>query len=634
MNRLVICCLSFVFVWFPLDIAADDDEAPTFTPGHWPQWRGPARDNKSTDTGLLKTWREGGPPLLWKTIGLGEGIASVSVAGGRIYTVGYHDGHEFLTALDEETGRRVWIRRIGPSVPESRLMRWLSQRTPTVDQDRLYVMTAYGELICVRTRDGETLWQKSYREDFGCKRPMWGFCDYPMVDGDQLICTPAGPLTSIVGLDKNTGEILWQSGRLTEEETSYSAIVSMEVGEKHQFVNYLADGLVSVSADRGTLLWRFDALASRVNSFTPIVRDNLVFHALGFRASKGALLKISDKLEDGYEIRYVEEIPTDVFQDSTVLVQDHLYLFKRSGMPQCYSFQTGKVAWPAQRTEGEGLATLTYADGHLYTRYSNGMVILVEASPDGYVETGRFEIPDHESSLGATNPVVTGKRLYLRDDNVLLCYDVRENASETVGEVVTTELVFPEIDKSTEAVARGQFGRGRGRGRRGENVSVFVPTPQDVVEKMLRVAGVTSQDLVCDLGCGDGRIVVTAAEEFGARAVGYDNDRRLVELAREKAREAEVESLVTLQEADFFEVDFSDATVVTLYLLPEVNARLIPKLQQLEPGSRIVAHAHPIPGVRPDRVVRYVSRETSQEHTIYLWTAPIRMDGEAGEKEE
>ncbi len=145
---------------------------------------------------------------MWKTVGLGEGIASVSAAGGRIFTVGYHEGHEFLSALDEQSGERLWIQRIGPQVGESSLMRWLGQRTPTVDGDRVYVITAYGELSCHNVASGEPLWKKSYREDFGAKKPIFGFCDHPLVDGDRLICTPGGTLITMVALDKVTGQTL------------------------------------------------------------------------------------------------------------------------------------------------------------------------------------------------------------------------------------------------------------------------------------------------------------------------------------------------------------------------------------------------------------------------------------------
>src|SRR5262249_40874866 len=144
-------------------------------------------------------------------VGVGEGIASVSVAEGKIFTLGYQDESEFAVALEERTGELSWATRIGPAVAENPLMRWLTQRSPTVDGERLYTMTAGGELVCLRTAGGRELWRKSYSADFGAKRPSWGFCDSPLVDGDRLIATPGGPQAKIVALDKQTGDVIWKS---------------------------------------------------------------------------------------------------------------------------------------------------------------------------------------------------------------------------------------------------------------------------------------------------------------------------------------------------------------------------------------------------------------------------------------
>lgn len=155
---------------------------------------------------------------------------------------------------------------------------------------------------------------------------------------------------------------------------------------------------------------------------------------------------------------------------------------------------------------------------------------------------------------------------------------------------------------------------------------VFVPTPGDVVTKMLEVANVTKDDVVCDLGCGDGRIVVTAAKRFGCRGVGYDLNPVRVRESRENARRNGVEKRVTIQRKDIFTVDLSEASVVTLYLLPSMNLRLVPQLQQLKPGARIVAHDFGIEGYPPDKEVKMTSREDAVEHTIYLWVAPLKKE--------
>jgi len=159
---------------------------------------------------------------------------------------------------------------------------------------------------------------------------------------------------------------------------------------------------------------------------------------------------------------------------------------------------------------------------------------------------------------------------------------------------------------------------------------IFLPTPQDVVERMLQEVKVTAKDLVYDLGCGDGRIVVTAAKKYGSRGVGYDIDPQRVTESRENVKKNKVEELVTIEQADIFKLDLSKANVITLYLLPELNVRLIPQLEKLKPGSRIVSHDFNMRGVKPDRVVRMWSQGDNDSHTIYLWTAPINKNRGAG----
>lgn len=157
--------------------------------------------------------------------------------------------------------------------------------------------------------------------------------------------------------------------------------------------------------------------------------------------------------------------------------------------------------------------------------------------------------------------------------------------------------------------------------------SVFVPTPDDVVAKMLRVAGVTKEDIVYDPGCGDGRIVVTAAKKYGCRGVGIELSPKLVKDARANAVRNNVKKLVKILEEDIYVVDMSEATVVALYLLPGMNVKLIPQLQKLKPGARIVAHDYGFQGrvATPDKTITMTSKEDAVEHYIYLWTAPLEL---------
>jgi len=153
---------------------------------------------------------------------------------------------------------------------------------------------------------------------------------------------------------------------------------------------------------------------------------------------------------------------------------------------------------------------------------------------------------------------------------------------------------------------------------------VYVPTPNDVVAKMLQLAKVTKSDVVYDLGCGDGRIVVTAASKFGCKGVGYDINPVRVKESLENIRQHGVGDLVTIKQEDIFKADLTPASVVTLYLLPRLNVRLIPQLNKLKPGSRIVSHAYDMEGIEPDEVVTVKSKEDGASHLIYLWTIPLK----------
>ncbi|OHB79470.1 MAG: hypothetical protein A2Z25_14225 [Planctomycetes bacterium RBG_16_55_9] len=156
---------------------------------------------------------------------------------------------------------------------------------------------------------------------------------------------------------------------------------------------------------------------------------------------------------------------------------------------------------------------------------------------------------------------------------------------------------------------------------------IYVPTPQPVVDKMLELAQVTKDDLVYDLGCGDGRIVVTAAKKYGCKAVGFDVDRRRIKESLANVKDNNVGNLVQIEQKDIFTLDLSKANVVTLYLLPELNVKLIPQLEKLKPGSRIVSHDFDMRGVKPDKVVEVsTDDEYSGEHTIYLWTTPLKKE--------
>ncbi len=634
MIRPTIAHLSVLFVItsHPLSVGAEELR------GFWPQWRGPNRDNVSSDTGLRTEWPTDGPPLRWSVKGIGEGIAAVAVGGGRIITLGDIDGHEYITALDERTGRRLWTTPIGQAVGQNPLMRWLSQRTPSLDDDRLYAVTATGHLVCLTTEDGTELWRRSYHDDFGSGRRVWGICDYPLIDGDQLICLPLGSHVGIAALDKLTGRVLWHAPLEQKTHSLYGAVLATKIAGVPQYIAALNDGIGGFSTTDGSRLWWFvDPIRSFTSTHTPMLTsDQSMVCALSY--GRGIVRLNASRDGDSWNVidSYVQKTSIDPFQDGAVCLENHMYTTAwRPGGLTSIDWRSGETAWFQQsqgsRTNREsrsGRETggrrggrralsanrigLTFADGHLYCLHSDGTIRLVKAVPTEYVEKSSFSIADYQPALGATLPVVTAGRLYVRDNDRLLCFEVRMDADRIESED-SARIVLSKPKRRTSD------------GQRRTPKPIFVPTPAEVVDRMLELAEVKEGNTIVDLGSGDGRIVIAAAKKYGCRAVGYEIDSELVRESRIQVRAERLSALVTIREEDMFKADLGDVNVVAVYLYPSVLEKMRPLFERMKPGSRIVSHFFEIPGVEPDRRL-VVESDSGDGHEILLYVTPLTDD--------
>ncbi len=389
--------------------------------GDWPNYGGPAYDNVSRETGLLKSWPAGGPTLAWQAQGCGEGYASVSVADGMIFTMGNVGPNEAVTAFSLDTGKLLWQQKTGAA---SRLQAGNGPRgTPTYDNGQVYSLGGNGDLTSLDAKSGNQSWRKNILQEFDGDNIQWGISESVLIDGDRLICTPGGSNGTIVALDKNTGKPEWRANVPGKPKAGYSSAIVAEVDGVRQYVQFVQNGVVGVKADSGEFLWGNDASANgTANCSSPVFGDNMVFSASGY-GKGGAMVKLAAKgrkvfATPGYHTNKMES-----HHGGMVLLDGHVYGSSDPGVVRCLDLATGNVKWEG-RSVGKG--SITCADGYLYVRSENGPVALVEASPSGYNETGRFEQPDRSNANAWAHPVVSHGKLILRDQDRLLVYNVKE----------------------------------------------------------------------------------------------------------------------------------------------------------------------------------------------------------------
>lgn len=428
--------VGIVFLGTPLVAAAAD----------WPQWRGPERNGVSQETGLLASWPKGGPKLLWTYRQAGVGFSGPAIVGDNLFLLGGFDKSEYVFCLDLKTQTERWRSRIGSLFS---YQNWGDgpRSTPTVDGDLLFALGGEGDLVCVDIKaNGKEVWRKSLVKDLGGEMMSeWGYSESPLVDGNVLVCTPGGAKGTVVALDKKTGAVLWQSKDLTHK-APFSSVVISQAGEIKQYIqtSYTGEseeGYISgFAAKDGQLLWslRLFKKFSYAIAPTPIIRGDLVYLTAGYGGGCH-LIKLSaasGKIQA--KNLYTKAIQKGVnsTHGGVVMIGEHLYGHSEQKRWICQDFQTGKIQWEERNQQSTRSGSTVAAGGRLYLFTEDGEVALLVPNPKEWKEVGSFKLPETSKlrvtvpTLRAasiwTHPVVANGRLYLRDQELLFCYDVSD----------------------------------------------------------------------------------------------------------------------------------------------------------------------------------------------------------------
>jgi outer membrane protein assembly factor BamB len=424
-SRLLISIAALCLCFLAVSLSSARMGAST---SDWPQWRGPERNGTSKEIGLLKQWPKEGPKLLWQVNDIGDGYSTPVVVGKRIYlmsNIGMEN--EFVQALSTQDGKPIWTTRVGnvgnpnqnPPYPKAR-------STPTVDGDFIYALGSDGDLACLEAKSGKIRWQKNIRKEFGGQPGEWAYAESPLVDGDVVVVTPGGAEATMVALNKKTGALIWKSAIPGGDPAGYASAVVVQGGGRKQYVQCLSKGMVGVDAKTGQFLWRNKEVAKGpAQYFTPVAHGEYVYGgALGVG---GVLVRL--KADGSAEQVYLTRgLPNGI--GGALVVGETIYGTEAGATLVAADFTTGKMKW---QDKSIGWASVAYADEHLYLHGISGEIALVEATPEGYREKGRFTPPAQPKKKqvgpfpeGAfAYPVIANGRLYIRDLGTLWAYHIK-----------------------------------------------------------------------------------------------------------------------------------------------------------------------------------------------------------------
>jgi outer membrane protein assembly factor BamB len=393
--------------------------------GHeWPCFHGPNHDNLSAETGLLKEWPAGGPKRIWTSSDCGGGYSGVAIAGGLIYTAGDFEDREMVLALDMN-GRIAWKSLNGEA--------WTgaspgSRTTPTYSDGAVYQMNPNGRLAAYEARSGKPLWAVDLVRQFDAEHGIWGFAENVVVEDGKVLCMPGGWKGRVVALDQHTGKTIWANTEIEHSAAYCSPTVVTHRGVR-QWISMTQKSVVGVAVRSGKLLWSCPFVPrSPQNALTPVYHDGHVFVACG-HSSGGTVVKIDPESRTAERVWYRRDL--DNCHGGAVLVDGKLFgCGCRLGGKNfyCVDFLTGQTR---KLDATLGKLGLTCAEGMLYCLNHRGTMSLLRITPEGFEIASRFDLGKRPDNTYLAHPVVCGGRLYLRCDQYLYAYDIRDPHSRT-----------------------------------------------------------------------------------------------------------------------------------------------------------------------------------------------------------
>ena len=393
----------------------------------WAEFHGPRRDNKSLDTHLAKCWPDGGPKLIWKARGIGNGWAGVSIASGRLYTAGAIDGKTAITSLDL-AGKRIW------QVTTAAVFKGSfsdARGTPTIAGGRLYHINGSGYAVCLDAATGKRIWAVDTIDRFDGRLSLWGVSESLLVVGRRVICTPGGRKVALAAIDKDTGKTIWTCTGLGDK-AAYVTPILVARGGLRQVVTIMANFAVGVSLETGRLLWKYPhKLPYEANCVTPVyVSGKLVLSGTWGRGATLLKLNVRDKACGVKELWRSKALDNE--HGGIIVVDGYIYgqadgNHKNRRMT-CLDLKTVKAMWFTPRLAGKRTSTLSFADGMFYVMTDQGEVALVRPNPKRLEVVSSFNLPKGGKGPAWAHLVICNGRLYIRHGEFLYVYDVRDKS--------------------------------------------------------------------------------------------------------------------------------------------------------------------------------------------------------------